>query len=104
MILGALGLLIFPSARTAVDGWPAAKRLLGGALAGVMLFLLFGSNPNADWVAHLGGFVTGCVLGAALGWVPVERLLDRGVSRACLGVFVVLLALVWCLALSGRGR
>ena len=102
MILGALGLLIFPSAHTVVNGWPAVKRLLGGALAGVMLFLLFGSNPNADWVAHLGGFVAGCALGAALGLVPVERLLDRRVSRACLGVFVVVLALVWCLALSRR--
>ena len=104
MILGALGLLIFPSARTVVDGWPAAKRLLGGALAGVMLFLLFGSNPNADWVAHLGGFVAGCALGAVLGWVPAERLLDRRVSRVSLGVFVVLLAVVWGLALSGRGQ
>ncbi len=104
MILGALGLLIFPSARTVADGWPAAKRLLGGGLAGAMLFLLFGSNPDADWVAHLGGFTAGCGLGALLGLVQAERLLDRKVSHACLGLLVAILTLAWGLALAaGRG-
>ena len=102
MVLGALGLLVFASAKTVVNGWPAVKRLLGGGLAGVMLFLLFGSNPNSDWVAHLGGFVTGCALGAVLGWVPSERLLERRVSRACLAVFVLVLAWAWARAMSGR--
>lgn len=66
VVMGALGLLAahefslrFPS--------PQQKRvLLISFLGGIMLFVLLGLNPETDWRAHCGGFVSGVLLGALL--------------------------------------
>jgi len=65
-VMGSLGLLAAQSfswrPRTPRD----TRLFLTGLLGGVMLFVLFGLDPSADVRAHLGGFVTGLLLGAAL--------------------------------------
>ena len=62
MVMGALGLLAIHSI-TRWQGTPQrTKYLLAGISAGLMLFVLLGSDPASDVMAHAGGFVTGLSL------------------------------------------
>ncbi|HSU57402.1 MAG TPA: rhomboid family intramembrane serine protease [Candidatus Dormibacteraeota bacterium] len=68
LVMGALGLLAVQSLTTH-DKWAVAGRLvIGGITGGFMLFLLLGTAPGTDVLAHLGGFVSGIGLGALLSW------------------------------------
>jgi rhomboid protease GluP len=63
VVMGALGLLAFPPL-ILPRGRSAAVRLVGsGLLAGGLIFAMIGLNPTTDVIAHLGGFVTGWLLG-----------------------------------------
>jgi rhomboid protease GluP len=68
MVMGALGLVAAQSLAPASARPRPLKIALGGLLGGVMLFLLLGTNPQSDLVAHLGGFGAGCGLGSVLVW------------------------------------
>jgi membrane associated rhomboid family serine protease len=70
----------------------------------LMLFVLLGLNPEprTDVVAHLGGFVAGLLLGAALTLVP--RLAQRPMVNLAAGfVFTALVILTWAQALTRAG-
>ncbi|MDB6018832.1 MAG: Rhomboid family protein, partial [Pedosphaera sp.] len=71
MIMGALGLLTAQSVPLKQAPRLPAKYLLGGMVAGIMLFLLLGLSPGSDFVAHLGGFLAGLIFGLALSSAPV---------------------------------
>ena len=67
VVMGALGLLTVPSLILPKQQKANAIRLIaGGLLAGVLIFVMIGVNPETDVVAHLGGFVTGWLLGLVL--------------------------------------
>ncbi len=66
MVMGALGLIAVQSLPSGSPRPRPLKLALGGLLAGFMLFLLLGANPQSDLVAHLGGFFAGCGLGGLL--------------------------------------
>ena len=67
VVMGALGLLTVPSLILPKQQKANAYRLIaGGLLAGVLIFVMIGVNPETDVVAHLGGFVTGWLLGLML--------------------------------------
>jgi rhomboid protease GluP len=70
MVLGALGLLTVQSLKL----WRAGeshRRLIAQALAGgFLLMVLLGLNPHTDVVAHVGGFITGALLGVLLVLFP----------------------------------
>jgi rhomboid protease GluP len=96
MVMGCVGLLAAQSLGfRRLPGWNVA---LGGVAAGVLLFALLGLDPQSDVLAHLGGFVSGLVLGGLLLWAP-------RVSRSAAGnvvagiVFCGLVILPWWLAL-----
>jgi len=89
LILGALGLLAaqWLSVR---QHTPGARRLaVGGLMGGGMLFVLLGLTPGTNVVAHVGGFATGLLLGAAL---------SQNLTLAK-QPHVNLLAALWCAAL-----
>jgi len=97
MVMGCLGLLAIQSFAL----WhriPAARKyVLSGVLGGVMLFLLLGSAPGTDLLAHAGGFVSGLVIGAALTQVP--RLKSNPMINLLCGlVFAALVIWPWWLA------
>src|ERR1035437_9272011 len=70
VVMGALGLLTVPSLILPKQQKANAFRLIaGGLLAGVLIFVLIGVNPETDVVAHFGGFVTGWLLGLVLACV-----------------------------------
>lgn len=74
MVMGALGLISIPT----LSAWrlpgPTLRVLLKGALAGILLFVLLGTNPASDVLAHLGGFVAGVLLGGLLSAAPKQVL------------------------------
>ncbi len=99
MVMGSLGLLTVQS----VSWWRrtrhALRLILLGIFGGVMLFVLTGTSPEADVLAHLGGFVSGVTLGIPLSLTPGIA----GKSWVNLGsglIFAVLVILPWWLALN----
>lgn len=80
--------------------WFSNKRqALASVAGGLMLFLLLGADPNSDVVAHLGGFVSGCLFGALLGAVPPEEVHRPAVNAAGIVGLIVLLFCAWWQAL-----
>ena len=97
VVMGALGLL-------AVQSLPFLKKpdantfkfFAGGLLAGILLFVFLGTSPGTDVVAHLGGFLSGLLLGFILMSLP--RLLHRAWINLVAGALFVVLVIVpwWC--------
>lgn len=98
MVLGALGLLTVQSLSLWRSG-ANSRQLVGRAiLAGILLLVLFGLNPQSDVGAHVGGFVFGAALGVGLVFLP-ERWMGRDwVDRLATVVSAGLFVLTWLLA------
>lgn len=97
VVLAAVGLL----AGHAVTWWRvsrhATRHVVASVAASVFLFLVVGVDPAADVLAHLGGFLSGLLLGALAAWGRWER---RDTS---LGIaYAATLALSWILAVVRR--
>jgi membrane associated rhomboid family serine protease len=102
MVMGSLGLL----AAQSFVLWrqtPHARRLiLSGICGGVMLFVLLALSPEADVLAHLGGFAAGVLLGALLNLSP--GIAQKPAANALSGlVFTLLVIVPWWLALRHGG-
>lgn len=69
---------------------------------GVALLALLGASPESDFVAHVGGLISGAVLGLSLHVVLPQRPGD-GMQRWLLISAGALIALGWGLALASRG-
>jgi membrane associated rhomboid family serine protease len=103
VVMGALGLLAIQSF-TLLRRWNAhAFRLFaGGILAGVLLFVFLGTSPGTDVVAHLGGFISGLLLGSLLALAP--RLAHRPrINLAAAMLFAALVIQPWWWALTRSG-
>ena len=99
MVMAALGLVTVQS----FSSWrkhPFGRRLFfRGFAAGVLILVLMGFSPEADIVAHVGGFMAGAIFGCALVCAPPARL-QRGPANACaLLALAGLLLATWRLAL-----
>ncbi len=102
MVMGCVGLLAAHSFTTSRFNPRMPKSVAGGIAAGVMLFLLLGSSPGTDIVAHLGGFMTGIFLGSLLSrWRRLSQNPGANVSAGAL--FILLVTLTWWAALRHRG-
>ncbi len=99
MVTGALGLLAAESLRQWRAGAVGKRTAWAALAAGAMLFLLIGSDPASDLVAHAGGFAGGCMLGALLGQVPERILNEPKVKLLAMAVFLSGVAMVWAIAL-----
>ncbi len=99
MVMGALGMVAVQS--FALRGeLPYARRIiLAGIAGGLMLFVLLGLSPEADVVAHVGGFVCGAILGILL---SLESRYLRNVSLNVIAavIFALLVIIPWRLALT----
>ena len=99
MVLGALGLL--------AAQWFALRHVppriwLAGVSAAALLFLLLGSSPGTDSLAHAGGFLGGVLLGIVPAHYP--KLARNGVANLLAGLsFAALTLLAWWLALRQAG-
>jgi membrane associated rhomboid family serine protease len=98
-VLGALGML----AGGAAPLWIRSRRAARGAVAtlgaGAFLFLLWGTDPGADVVAHLGGFATGAVLGVGFSLITPRQSVQRAFALAAwliwAGVVLAGVAAAW---------
>jgi membrane associated rhomboid family serine protease len=98
MVMGGLGLLAVQSFAHWRETPRAARYILAGICGGVMLFVLLGLSPGTDVLAHLGGFLSGLLIGAGLTRFPPPA--RRTAANLACGLVLVLLVLVpWLLAL-----
>jgi rhomboid protease GluP len=104
MVMGALGLLAVHS----FGYWrrlhfpPAA--VFRALLAGGMLFALLGLDPASDVVAHLGGFVSGIILGAMFTFLPRGLVEKQSAEVGAWTLFAFLLLFTLTRALLPMGR
>ncbi len=99
MVMGALGLLAVQTFSLWRKTPHALRFIIGGIGGGLMLFILLGLAPGTDVLAHLGGFVSGLVLGSILALDP--ELAQRSKTNLVCGlVFALLVILPWWRALS----
>jgi len=103
VVMGALGLLTIQSFAMLKQPNANVLRLFaGGILAGVLLFVFLGTSPGTDVVAHLGGFVSGLLLGSLLAFAP--RFVHRpGINLAAAILLAVLVIVPWWWALTRFG-
>lgn len=98
VVTGALGLLAvqyLPNLRRRNPN--TFKLFAGGIFAGILLFLLLGTSPDSDVVAHFGGFAGGLTLGLLL--TPLTRLHHRPwINRTAAAIFLALVILPWSIA------
>lgn len=98
MVMGGLGML----AVDAVANWRRSplpfRTVIGGFIAGCLLFVWFGTNPGSDVAAHLGGFLSGCLIGAFCGLFKADfrKRIEFQLIPFALGCGLV--ALSWTLA------
>jgi membrane associated rhomboid family serine protease len=98
MVMGALGLLTAQSFTLWRHAPQAAKSAIAALCGGVMLFVLLGLTPGTDILAHLGGFVSGLVLGLILNRGPAIS--GKALANLLSGfLFAGLVILPWWLAL-----
>jgi membrane associated rhomboid family serine protease len=99
MVMGALGLVSAQS----FGFWRASRKgaqfFLRALAAGALVLVLIGFSPQADIVAHVGGFLCGTLLGCVLGRWPPERLQHPAANLAGTALLAVLLVGTWRLAL-----
>ena len=100
VVMGALGLITFPSFALLQRRSSSAFRLMtGGILSGALLFVLVGTSPEADVVAHIGGLISGWLIGSLLMFAP--RLVHSPKINLAAGImFVALVLLPWWRALT----
>ena len=99
MVMGCVGLLAAQTISYRRSVGQKLKYTLGGLMAGALLFALLGSSPDSDVLAHLGGFVSGILIGAfLLMWPKLTRNTTANIFAGAM--FAVLVVLPWWLALS----
>jgi rhomboid protease GluP len=103
MVSGSLGLLAVQSLVLWRQAPHARKLILSSVCGGVMLFVLLALSPEADVLAHLGGFISGLVLGALLNLSPEIGHKPRANLLSAL-VFTGLVIVPWWLALRLAGN
>ena len=95
MVMGALGLLAVQSVGPLKRRNTISFRLFAsGIFAGVLLFVFLGVSPESDVVAHLGGFISGLLIGMLLAVAPRLTHWPR-INLAAGILFVALVVLPW---------
>jgi len=99
MVMGALGLLGTQLFGARQSRMIRTRYAVTGVLATLMLFVLIGLDPNSDVAAHIGGLLSGILIGTFLASIPYPRLHSRRLNAVAALILGVLFALTWVLAL-----
>ena len=101
VVMGALGLLAVQPFYVSQTRRVAVQIIFRGLIAAALMFILMGTTPGTDVIAHLGGFLFGIVFGILLNLFAgnlKETVLDKIVAL----VVPALVILTWGLALATR--
>jgi rhomboid protease GluP len=99
MVMGALGLISIHALALWFESRKAVGYILGGILTGLMLLTVLGLDPMTDVVAHVGGFLAGCVFGGLLALMPQPWLQKPDINFTLCCLCIGLTAWTWWLAL-----
>jgi membrane associated rhomboid family serine protease len=99
MMMGALGMIAVHSMYLWRTNPRATRVIFSSVAAGLLLFILFGTNVTSDVLAHLGGFIAGLIFGGIVAIAPPKWVRQRIIDRIALILFVTLSLFVWILAL-----
>lgn len=98
-VMGALGMLAISLVREARAHQIAPATVVRGGLGGVALFILIGTAPRSDVLAHAGGFLSGAIFGLPLAWKSTALDERRGLDLACALLYAGLGAAAWLVVL-----
>ena len=102
VVMGALGLVTVQSFAHLKAHPKPFKLIVAGVFGGIMLFVLLGTNPGSDLIAHAGGFIGGLLLGTLLSLIP--NVMREPVINLIAGfLFAILVIWTWVLALAKPG-
>lgn len=102
MVMGALGLISVPGFRLSQAHPFVLRHWCKGACAGLLLFVLLGSNPSSDVAAHIGGFAGGVLLSVVLNLLPQGWLGAKRFNRVCWLLLATLLSVTAGLSFSSK--
>jgi membrane associated rhomboid family serine protease len=100
VVMGAVGML---TVSLVTDAWReriSRGTVTRGLLGGLLLFILLGTSPQSDVLAHLGGLVCGGVSAGIVGLLPTRWTLSTGFDVGCALSYLILSALAWAAALT----
>ena len=98
-LCGLLGLLLVHGFRI---GGAYGERLRSVMLQNVLLMAVMSFFPRVDWMNHLGGFVTGCLLGTVAPSGPFRnRATETLWQILAYGAFAVVMLSFWKMATRG---
>ena len=101
MVMGGLGMLAVQSVTLLRRNPISRKQTWTAIAAGVLLFALFGLNPESDVLAHSAGFAAGLLLGTLLVWLP-PRWQNSKIDSGAAIVLAGLVGLTCWLAINHR--
>lgn len=95
MVMGALGLISVQTFFLFKNNFASKKLLLRSASGGLLMLTLLGFSPETDIVAHVGGFVSGAMLGCGLNFLPEKFQHNSNVNKLCHLLLIFWLILTW---------
>ena len=98
MVTGALGLLAFQQVARGAQ-WQARRIVLRGFGAAALLFILIGTSPGTDVLAHFGGFISGALFSFMLNRLSIHHK-NSILDKSCAGLVIAFVLLTWTLALK----
>lgn len=103
MVMGSLGLVAVQSFGFWMDHVNRKRLFASGVFAGILLFILLGTDPRSDVLAHAGGFIGGILLGVALLLVPERWQQSLKANAVTIAITSALVIWTWRLALGHPG-
>ena len=102
MVTGALGLITSQSFAFWRKYRTGPKFLMQALAGGVLILVLIGFDPDADIVAHVGGFVAGAIFGFGLGHARPAKLQHGAANTASMAALATLFFTTWLLAVGAQ--
>lgn len=99
VVMAGLGLLALTTTLEARASVSARAALVRGSLGGGLLFILLGTSPRSDVLAHAGGFLFGAVAAALLTVLPRTWVTSSRFDLACAAAYLGCVLVFWSAAL-----
>jgi membrane associated rhomboid family serine protease len=99
VVMAGLGMLAVSLVAEARGGRVPAPVAIRGVLGGTALFILLGTAPQSDVLAHAAGFVMGAAVAMVFNLLPARIVHRPGFDLACAAGFLATAGTAWWAAL-----